>query len=404
MRKRWAAWLLVCMLIMWNGMPFAVAEGGLKMPKITYINQYEIPDNEAMAFLNQMGVGWNLGNTFDAHQDPYHGDEMKIETIWCGVKTTKEMITAVHEAGFNTLRLPVSWHNHVSGEDFRISEAWLDRVQEVADYALSQGMYVILNTHHDLGSEFYYPNTANAEVSDRYIRCIWQQLAERFADYDDHLIFESMNEPRLKDTEDEWVFHAAKETCADAARSINRLNQLFVDTVRSSGGSNATRYLMVPGYAASVDGALNEHFQLPKDAADNRIIVSVHAYTPYSFALEDGGTDSFKLTDIGQTSEINRFMASLYKTYISQGIPVVIGEFGARAKGDNVQSRVDYAAYYAVNASARNIPCVWWDNNAHKGRGELFGLLDRAKCEWTHPEIVDALVQHGGYDKIPAKE
>lgn len=404
MKRRSISLIMAGVLLLCSVMPFAAAEGGIKVPEISYITQYEIPDNEAMAFLKKMGVGWNLGNTFDAHDDSFKGDDLKMETRWVGVKTTQEMINAVREAGFSTLRLPVSWHNHVSGEDFEINIPWLERVQEVADYALSQGMYVILNTHHDVYTNCYYPNSENAEISDRYIRNIWTQVAERFADYDDHLIFESMNEPRLKDTEDEWVFNASKATCQDAAESINRLNQVFVDTVRASGGNNENRYLMVPGYAASVDGALTELFSLPDDTADNRIIVSVHAYTPYSFALQDGGTDVFKLTDIGQTSEINRFMIALYKTYISQGIPVVIGEFGARAKGDNVQSRVDYAAYYASNASARNIPCVWWDNNAHKGNGELFGLLDRKKCEWNHYEIVEALVTYGGYDKIPAKK
>jgi len=402
MKKRYAFWLMICVMILLNGIPFSLAEGGVTVPEIAYINQYEIPDNEAMAFLKNMGVGWNLGNTFDAHDDHFKGDSLKMETRWVGVKTTKEMIEKVHDAGFNTLRLPVSWHNHVTGDDFTIKPEWLDRVQEVADYAISQGMYVILNTHHDVGKQFYYPNSENAAISESYIRCIWQQVAERFRDYDEHLIFESMNEPRLKDTELEWVFYADNEKSKDAALSINRLNQVFVDTVRASGGSNAERYLMVPGYAASVDGATNEHFKRPNDTADNRIIVSVHAYTPYPFALQDGGTDTFKLTDVGQTSEINLFMIKLYKKYISQGVPVVIGEFGARAKGDNVQSRVDFAAYYAANASARNIPCVWWDNNGHRGNGELFGLLDRSKCEWTHPEIVEALIRYGGYDKIPA--
>ncbi|MBR6571701.1 MAG: glycoside hydrolase family 5 protein [Clostridia bacterium] len=401
--KKWISFALACMMILCSVTALA-AEGGVKVPNITYIKQYEIPDNEAMAFLKKMGIGWNLGNTFDAHQDPLTVNEMKMESYWCGVKTTKEMIVTVHEAGFNTLRLPVSWHNHVSGDDFRISEEWLNRVQEVVDYAVSEGMYVILNTHHDVGSDYYYPNSENAEVSERYIRCIWEQLSERFVGYDEHLIFESMNEPRLKGTEDEWVFNAGKATCKDAAECINHLNQVFVDTVRASGGNNATRYLMVPGYAASVDGALNEHFKLPSDIADNRVIVSIHAYTPYSFALENVGTDSFKLTDIGQTSEINRFMISLYKTFIANGTPVVIGEFGARAKGDNVQARVDFAAYYAANASARNIPCVWWDNNAHKGNGELFGLLNRGQCKWRQPEIVEALMQYAGYDKIPAKD
>ena len=404
MKKRYLSLVMVGILLFGGTISPAKAEGGIKVPEISYITQYEIPDNEAMDFLKQMGIGWNLGNTFDAYDDSFKGNDLKMETRWVGVQTTQEMIAAVREAGFTTLRLPVSWHNHVSGDDFKINEAWLDRVQEVADYALSQGMYVILNTHHDVYTDYYYPNSENAEVSERYIKSIWSQLSARFADYDEHLIFESMNEPRLKETEDEWVFNASKATCKDAANCINRLNQLFVDTVRTSGGHNAERYLMVPGYAASVEGALSELFVLPDDPADNKIIVSVHAYTPYSFALQDGGTDVFKLTDIVQTSEINRFMISLYKTYISNGIPVVIGEFGARAKGDNLQSRVDYAAYYAANASARNIPCVWWDNNGHKGNGELFGLLDRKNCEWTHYEIVEALVAYGGYDKISAQK
>ena len=400
MRFKGFVGLMISIMLLCSAAP-VTAEGGVKVPVIGYITQYDIPDNEAMDFLKKMGVGWNLGNTFDAHQDPLKVNEMKVESLWVGVKTTAEMIRKVHEGGFNTLRLPVSWHNHVSGEDFRISKEWLDRVQEVVDDALAEGMYVILNTHHDVGKDFYYPSSENMEISERYIRSIWQQLAQRFADYDEHLIFESMNEPRLKDTEDEWVFNADKASCEDAARCINRLNQLFVDTVRAAGGNNETRYLMVPGYAASPDGALNRHFALPQDSADNRIIVSVHAYTPYPFALQDeGGTDTFLLTDIDQTSEINRFMISLYKTYIANGIPVVIGEFGARAKGDNLQSRVNYAAYYAANASARNIPCVWWDNHAFKGNGELFGILDRKTCQWAYPEIVEALVKYGGYEKI----
>ena len=328
------------------------------MPEINYITRYEIPENEAMAFMKRMGVGWNLGNTFDAYHDSFRGDDLAIESLWCGVKTTREMIAAVREAGFGTLRLPVSWHNHVD-EAFRINDKWLDRVQEVVDWALAEDLCVILNTHHDVGKAYYYPNTENADVSRCYIRTIWEQLSERFADYDERLIFEAMNEPRLKDTEDEWNYNAGKAVCQDAAKNINELNQLFVDTVRASGGKNAGRYLMVPGYAASPAGVLGDHFRLPDDPADNRIIVSVHAYTPYPFALEYPGTDTFRLVDIGQTSEINRFMNSLYKTFVVNGIPVVIGEFGARDKGGNLASRVTYAAYYAANASARNSPCVY---------------------------------------------
>lgn len=380
-------------------------EGGdIVIPNVGYIKQYEIPDNAAMDFVKSMGIGWNLGNTFDANDDNWGSrDELLMEKAWVGVLTTREMIEKVHAAGFNTLRLPVSWHNHVNKETFEISEKWLNRVQEVVDYAIEDGMYVILNTHHDVYPEFYYPSSEHYETAEKYIKTIWMQLSERFSGYSDHLIFESMNEPRLRGHEFEWWLNANSQDCLDAADCINRLNQLFVDTVRASGGNNAERYLMVPGYAASADGALTDLFVLPKDAADNKIIVSVHAYTPYAFALDAGGDTTFELTNPVQTGEIIRFVSSLYKKYVANGIPVVIGEYGARAKGDNLQSRVNYAAFYVCVASSRNIPSVWWDNHAFKGNGELFGIFDRRTCEFRYPEIVEALTKYAGYDKVTPK-
>jgi len=378
--------------------------GDIVIPNVSYIKQYEIPDNEAMAFVKKMGIGWNLGNTFDANDDNWGSrDELMMEKAWVGVLTKPEMIQDVHAAGFNTLRLPVSWHNHVDKETFEISEKWLDRVQEVVDYAINDGMYVILNTHHDVYPEFYYPSNEHYETSSKYIKSIWTQLSERFKDYDEHLIFESMNEPRLKGHANEWSFSASNADCMEAADCINRLNQLFVDTVRASGGNNENRYLMVPGYAAAPENALGDWFVLPKDTADNKIIVSVHAYTPYAFALQDGGTDTFEITNAAQTSEIIRFVSNLYKKFVVNGIPVVIGEYGARAKNDNLQSRVNYAAFYACVASSRNIPCVWWDNHGFKGSGELFGIYDRRALEFRYPEIVEALTKYGGYDKITPK-
>lgn len=386
---------------------FAAADdkgGDIVIPNISYIKQYEIPDNEAMAFVKQMGVGWNLGNTFDATDDNWGAkDELMMEKAWVGVLTTREMIQKVHAAGFNTLRLPVSWHNHVNAETFEISEKWLARVKEVVDYAIEDGMYVILNTHHDVDSKFYYPSSEHYAVSEKYVKAIWTQLSECFREYGDRLIFESLNEPRLKGHEYEWWLNPESKDCVDAADCINRLNQLFVDTVRASGGNNIERYLMVPGYAASADGALSDLFKLPADAADNRMIVSVHAYTPYAFALQDGGEDTFELTNPGQTGEIIRFVSNLYKKFVVNGIPVVIGEYGARAKGDNLKSRVNYAAFYSCVASSRNIPSVWWDNHAFKGNGELFGIFDRRACEFRYPEIAEAITKYGGYDKITAK-
>lgn len=373
----------------------ATQGGDIVVPKLDNPYVCDIPDNDAMVFLRQMGVGWNLGNTLDAYRDWAGGDEMSIEAAWCGVLTTEDMIEAVRAAGFSTLRVPVSWHNHVDA-DFNISAPWLDRVQQVVDWGIARDMTVILDIHHDEYPEYYYPSEACYAQSERYIRRIWEQLAARFGDYGEKLIFEAMNEPRQKGTDWEWWLDEENAQCREAADCINRLNQVFVDTVRATGGNNAGRYLMVPGYDAAPRGALSELFVLPKDSADNRIIVSVHAYTPYSFALQEDGVDSFTTVAGQQTSEIGTFMNSLYEKYISKGVPVVIGEFGARDKDGNTQARVDYAAYYTFSARNRGIPCCWWDNNYFAGDGERFGLLNRADCSWPYPEIVEALVTYGG--------
>lgn len=379
-------------------------ETELTIPEVK-ITASEIPDTEAFTFVKNMKVGWNLGNTFDANNETVYdgsGDtrEMNIESMWCGIKTSEAMIDALREAGFNTIRIPVSWHNHVYGEDFTISENWLNRVQEIVDYAMDNEMYVILNIHHDIDAAYCYPDSEHLDSSLHYMTSIWNQLAARFGSYDDHMIFESINEPRLKDTENEWWLDMTKDNCKDSLNCINQWNQNFVDVVRATGGNNATRYLMVPSYDASGDYALLDEFVLPTDIEGNsqRIIVSVHAYIPYNYALQDPAeaqsTDAFIANDSTSTQAIDTLMQGLYDKYVSKEIPVVVGEFGARAKGDNVQSRVDYATYYIAAARAKGISCCWWDNNAFSGTGELFGLLNRSSVTWAYPEIVEGLMKY----------
>ena len=395
MKKGTCLFIILCMLLSLFA-ACAQAEGA-QVPDLD-IKRRPIPDNEAMAFLKKIGVGWNLGNTFDAIKGGWNkfADEMTVETSWVGIRTEERMIEALQNAGFTAIRVPASWHDHVD-KDYHISEQWLNRVQEVVDWAYHRGMYVILNIHHD--EDQFLPTPAHKEESARYIETIWTQLAARFRDYDDHLILESMNEPRMVNHANEWWFDANNQDCLDSAKVLNELNQLFVDTVRASGGNNATRYLMVPGYDASPACALNDYFTLPKDTADNRMIVSVHAYTPYPFALEMPGISTFGTQ--AQKQEIVSFMNGLYDKYITNGIPVVIGEFGAMVKGDNLQDRVDWTAFYAATASARNLPVFWWDNNVFSGNGERFGLLDRKTCTFPHQQVVDALMRYAGYEKLP---
>ena len=369
---------------------------GITMPVIE-TKEYNLPDSEGLSFINDLEVGINLGNTFDAYNDGNVSDEMSIEEYWQGVHTTKEHIQKIHEYGFKTIRIPVSWHNHVD-EDLNISKNWLDRVSEVVGYALDEDMYVIIDIHHDNHPEAngIYPDSANMEQSRRYIERIWTQVGTRFADTDDHVIFEAMNEPRLVGHEDEWNFNSASKDCIESVKCINELNQLFVDTIRGLGGNNKTRYLMCPGYCASVDGALNPWFELPKDSSgyDDRIILSIHAYTPYNFALEYPGIKNFDIDDKSSTSDIDTFMSKLYTEYIYKGIPVLIGEFGARNKSDNLQDRVNYTAYFTAKARSRGISVVWWDNNDFAGSGELFGIFDRKNPENSTFEIIAALKKY----------
>ena len=357
-----------------------------------------IPENEAMEFVRDIKAGWNLGNAFDASNCNWLSDPMEYESAWCGAKTRKELILKVKEAGFNAIRIPVSWHNHVNGS-LQIDEKWISRVQEVADWAYDEGMYVIINIHHDNEDGFEYPSYAKMDQSERYIKAIWEQIADRFADYDEHLIFETMNEPRQVGTDHEWwINDTGSDVAKECFECVNRLNQVAVDTIRSNGkGYNTSRYIMVPGYCASPEFALVSDFKLPDDSkasAENRIILSVHAYTPYSFALDMSGTSEFDIAKKKGTADIDSFMRRLYSTYVSKGIPVIIGEYGALEKNNNTSSREQFAAYYVAMARHYGLSTFWWDNNAHNASGECFQIIDRSTLEWRYQGIVDQIMYY----------
>lgn len=345
----------------------------------------------ALAEEPPLGPGWNLGNTFDAYLEGQDIDPTDLETLWVGARTTEADVAAVADAGFEVFRLPVSWHDHVSGDDYAIDPAWMDRVQQVADWALSRGMTLILNSHHDIDKRFFYPDSEHYDQSERYLTAIWAQICERFGGYDDKVIFEFMNEPRLKDTAMEWAFAEHTPACVDAADCIGRLTQRCVDVVRASGGNNATRWLMVTPYAASPYSIKGDHFRLPDDPAD-RLIVSVHTYTPYSFTLKANGTRRFDPSKAYQVGEINKVLDIVCDNFVSHGIPVYIGEFGCVDR-DNLEDRVAYMRYFCATARERGIYMCVWDNNMYRQGNEWFGLLNRSTAEWYFPEIVQAMIE-----------
>ena len=312
--------------------------------------------------IKQMSIGWNLGNTLDAPDG---------ENSWGQPTTTKEMIDKLKELGFNTIRVPVSWGKHVD-KNRNIDKSWLDRVQEVVDYGIDNGMYVIINSHHD--NDYYYPSKEKAKASGEYIKDIWYQVAERFKDYDYHLIFESMNEPRLAGTNNEWWFDTNSQTCRDSAAVLNELNQIFVDTVRATGGNNTDRYLSVPPYSASPYDALNQYFSMPKDSVENRLILSIHAYTPYDLVMGNG-MDKVKFGQ-SEESSIDDFMIKIYNNYVKKGIPVYIGETGCINK-NNADARYEWAYYFNTKALDLGMMICVWDNGNDATGTESYAFFDR---------------------------
>lgn len=324
-------------------------------------------------FAMNMNPGWNLANTLDAYGlGRGAGTPEVYETYWGSAPVTQAYIHTIAVAGFRTLRVPVTWFEHMD-EEHRIQEPWLNRVQAVVDMALREGMYVILNAHHDA---WYTPDPATLDSAVATLQAVWGQIADRFAAYGDHLLFESMNEPRLIGDPTEWTGGTLQ-----ARECVNRLNAAFVATVRAAGERNASRYLLLPAYAAGVQADSLAALSLPNDS---RLMVSAHLYAPYDFALNEAGTSQWSSAVDEDTREIRDAFDRLTRLFTSQGIPVVLTEFGAVDK-HNEAARTAWASYVTDQAFAAHIPCVWWDTS-------LWLPDDRA---WRYPDLLTALTRRG---------
>lgn len=361
---------------------------------------------ETIEFLQGMGAGWILGNTFDGT-----GSGLAAETSWQKDKTTKELIEAVHDAGFETIRIPVTWGGHMSG-DYVIDQAWLDRVHEVVDWAYNDGMHVVINIHHDnlakntASSKFgFYPDSGHKEGSIKFVTGVWKTLAEEFKDYDEKLVFETLNEPRLCGTNYEWWFDASNPDVVvkDTIATIDEMNQAAVDVIRQSGGNNATRYIICPGYSASINGATLG--TLPTDIAgnDDKILRSIHCYDPNDLCLgsetDHTSAKSTSFSDSAKRSLQTSF--NTYKSFVDQGIPVVIDEMGISDKQNNT-ARTQWAAEAFRLSNEYDLPCFLWDNNAEfsstaaKGWNEHHRHANRKTGEWVDPDVINAIMDAMG--------
>lgn len=335
-----------------------------------------IADISSKELVSGMRIGWNLGNTLDATG----GMGIDSERSWGNPTTTKEMIDAVVDAGFNVIRIPVTWDGHFTdAPEYKIHDAWLERVKEVVDYAYERDVYVILNMHHE---EWHFPSEENKEQASEILKALWTQIANYFMEYDEHLIFEGLNEPRKVGTEVEW-----NAGDAEGREVVNHFAEVFVETVRATGGNNTYRHLMVTGYAASCNRGSMEGIRVPKD---DRLIVSIHAYTPYDFALNISGTDKWDAEK--DAGDINYVFESIEELFLQKGIPVIIGEFGAMNR-DNEPERVEWVTYYLSKSKEYGVPCVWWDNHSFTGSGEKFGLFNRYDLNFPYADLLDAMMK-----------
>jgi len=352
-------------------------------------------------------IGWNLGNALDASScdDWAYNEGLKLEYCWLPHKqaASRDLIRTVSAAGFKTLRLPVSWHNHMDRNTYQIDSAWMNRVKEIVDWALAEDMYVILNIHHDnLTDSQIWSNpgfclSTDSSIQSRskdYIGKVWEQIAATFKDYDNRLVFEVLNEPRCIGTDWEWGFWGSNEWRASTYNEIiTAYEQVGLNKIRASGGNNASRYVMIPGYAASP--SYLSTFSFPTDSASDKLLLSAHAYSPNDFALEGWRTD-YDSDKSYIESTIDGVFSGLVSNYVNKGIGVVMGEASASDK-NNTSSRVKWAQYYFGKAKASGIPVVLWDNEtttlegASSG-GENHGYFNRVTCAQYFPSIIEAMM------------
>ena len=346
--------------------------GNVTQPVTMPVSTEEYGFRSAKDITDDIKVGWNLGNTLESYD--YKSWTTDAETAWGNPRTTKEMFAKVKEAGFNAVRIPVTWSEHMNGDT--IEDKWMDRVQEVVDYAYDQDLYVILNMHHD-DYIWFRPQEADQGKCSARLIAIWKQICQRFGDYGDRLLFEGMNEPRTVGSSKEWNGGTPEERMI-----INKYARDFVSTVRASGGKNAERTLVVTTYGASAESAAMNDMIVPDGG---NIILSIHYYAPWNFA--DGKTTEFTKSD---EDELNRKFGEMKQKFVDKGIPVIIGEFGC-VKAAETSVRARYLEYYVSAAKAAGIKCFLWDNGAFTGESS-FGIFRRKQLKWED-ELVKAIIR-----------
>lgn len=345
----------------------------------------EMRDITTAQVIDEMGLGINLGNTFESCGNWIPGGSVtNYETGWGSPVVTQEMIQGYADCGFGVLRIPVAWSNMMQ-EDYTIHPDYLARVKQVVEWSLDTNMYVILNIHWDGG---WFERFGNDEDKDecmyKYKR-IWEQLTEEFKDYSDKLMFESLNEEGC--WENVWNRWSNEGDKSKAFGLLNEINQNFVDIVRSSGGNNKKRHLLIAGYATDVDLTCDEAYKMPDDPA-GRCAVSVHYYTPSTFAILEQDADWGKArTEWGTDAdhaELTKYMDMLKEAFVDKGVPVIIGEYGSSTKNKTPEMVRYYLTSVCREAYSRDMCPVLWDIT------DVF--YDRHSYEFKDTQLLEELM------------
>jgi endoglucanase len=349
--------------------------------------------SNAAELASKMKIGWNIGNTMEATGN-------QGESSWGNPKITPELIDLVKNSGFNAIRIPCSWNQYMSDKSTaEIKTEWLNRVKEVVKYCVDRDMYVLLNIHWDGG---WLENNCTPEkqkANNAMQKAFWEQIATQFKDFDEHVLFASANEPNVDD--------------AIQMSVLNSYHQTFVDAVRSTGGKNSYRVLVIQGPATDIEKTSNLFTRMPKDKIGNRLMMEIHYYTPWNFCGmgkdESWGTmfyywgkENHSTTDTdrnsiwGEEDAVDKYFGMMKTQFVDKGIPVIMGEYGAIKRPDltgeslkrHLASRAYYNKYVTRKAIANGLIPFYWDNGAQD-----FAIFDRKTNTVSDKQLLDAIIE-----------
>lgn len=348
-------------------------------------------ESDAMVLASKLGIGWNLGNSLEACSKTASASE----TMWGNPKTTKAFIDSVKASGFTSVRIPCAWSGYIEDQTtYKISDTWLARVKEVVDYCVSNEMHAIINIHWDGGWLEENPTYAKQKEVNKKQKALWEQIAIYFRDYDEYLLFAGTNE----------VHVGYGNPTNEYIEVQHSYNQTFADAVRSTGGKNIWRNLIVQAYNTNIDHAVR-YLKMPTDMVENRLMAEVHYYDPWDFCGDVNGNIYLWGKDYagegistwGQESGVNEKFSSMKTNFIDKGIPVILGEYGAiwrRIPNETEQQKHNQARNYYLNyitskALEYGLVPYYWDNGGTRRNG--FGLFDRRTGAKVHADAIEAI-------------